>query len=124
MKKITLLLSLLCTLFVLSCSKSDDGNPKNGTDKYDGKYKGHAYLDNQIIGSWEMDILKGNISGVYTQATESATLSGSVSESGKMNLSVNYDDGTEITIDASIQNGQITGIWSDDEGCTSSLGLL
>lgn len=121
MKKITLLLGFLCTLFVLSCSKSDDGTQKAGTDKYDGKYKGYAYFDNQIIGSWEMDILKGNISGTYTQATESASLSGSVSESGKMNLMVNYEDGTEITIAASIENGQITGTWSDGEGRNGTL---
>ncbi len=120
-KTLPLLVCLFCALFMLSCSKSDSGGEGTGVTKYDGKYKGNSFIDNQVLGSWEMNITNGNISGEYVQGGEVSALSGSVSESGAMNISFKDDEGTQVTINAVVQNGKITGTWSNGEGQSGTI---
>lgn len=119
MKKALTALGLLMMAFCISCSKSDKHS--DSVSDFDGQYTGHTYYGTQLLGNWVMEIKEGKVTGSYIQGTEMAMIAGTVSASGKLNVKINYADGTNVTVDATIANGKITGTWDNGGGMSGTL---
>lgn len=109
------------TAFLDNCDECVEGN--TGKEKcaqtINGAYAGIAHQGSTRVASWVAIIYKNKLIGISTNATDEVLFEGTVTDSGTVSGSFPFEDAngdTFITnISGTVENGQMSGTWADDE---------
>ncbi|MBV6644481.1 MAG: hypothetical protein KI790_03475 [Cyclobacteriaceae bacterium] len=112
-----LLVALLVGTFI-SCAEEDgEGDPQE--TGLSGLYVGTAFQGSTQVGTWVATVYENRLIGVSTGEAGEVIFEGTVTNSGAVSGSFDLADIDGIVyttnISGQIENGTMSGVWSDDE---------
>ncbi|MBD0403353.1 hypothetical protein [Flammeovirga sp. EKP202] len=132
--KIPYVLYLIVIILFGACEDKEDSLEEEKNEKmasFNGEYHGYIYdSDNQLMTDWFIKIEDGILFGKFDLGDQYQQYEGGIDENGVINAISEFDDSNmrqlkmlTITIKASVslENGTMSGTWSNQNGHTGSL---
>lgn len=88
---------------------------------FDGDYSGKAFSQGIQVGSWQMTIENGSVSGEYTEEGEKTPFYGYIDTDGNLSFRIGLEDELIVSVKASISNGNVSGSWNNTDGLSGTL---
>lgn len=84
------------------------------TDAFDGAYSGGAFVEGEQVGSFEVEIINGKVSGSFSEEVETTPINGYVDEDGNIRFNIYFEEDESITtVLATITQSSISGTFSN-----------